>query len=60
VIEPLTEVRSANLVGETKVDRGDLWFSQMCAGTNASERIKSPLMAFAAADRHDALISYSA
>jgi hypothetical protein len=60
VIEPLTEVRSANLVGETKVDRGDQWFSQMCAGPNAPERTKSPLMAFAAANRHDAFPSYSA
>ncbi len=42
VIEPRFEARSANLVGETKVDCEDLsLFSQMCAGRNAPERINS-------------------
>ena len=55
------EARSANLVGETKVDCENLSFSQMCAGENASRRTKSPLMAFAQpANRHDAFISNSA
>jgi hypothetical protein len=60
VIEPKVEARSANLVGETKVDRGNLGFPQMCAGTNAPERSNSPLMAFAAANRHEVFTSYSA
>jgi len=61
VIEPRSEARSANLVGETKVDSGDLLFSQMCAEANAPRRTKSPLMAFAQpANHHDAPISYSA
>jgi hypothetical protein len=59
VIEPQAEALSANLVGEAKVDRGNRWFSPMCAGSNTPERIKSPLMAFAAAIRHDAFTSYS-
>jgi len=67
VIEPRFEARSANLVGETKVDRENLsLFSQMCAGRNAPERIssesfsrvKSPLMPFAqTATHHAAFIS---
>lgn len=60
VIEPRIEARSANLVGETKVDGGDLWFRPMCAEANGLERTKSPLMAFAAANRHDTFVSYSA
>src|SRR5215510_11748752 len=61
VIEPRIETRSANLVGETKVDCEDLLFSQMCAGVNAPWRTKSPLMAFAQkANRHEAFISQSA
>jgi hypothetical protein len=61
VTESRIEARSANLVGETKVDCGDLLFPQMCAGVNASRRTKSPLMAFAQpANRHDAFISISA
>jgi hypothetical protein len=52
------EVRSANLVGETKVDRRSLWFLRMCAGANVPERTKSPLMAFAqSANHHDACTS---
>jgi hypothetical protein len=42
------------------VDSGNQWFSHMCAGANPPLRTKSPLMAFAAANRHDAFISYSA
>ena len=34
VIESRIEARSANLVGETKVDCEDLLFSRMCAGVN--------------------------
>jgi len=61
VIEPRIGARSANLVGETKVDGRNLWFLPMCAGANASERINSPLMAFAqSANRHDAFTSHSA
>jgi hypothetical protein len=61
LIEPRFEAWSANLVGETKVDRGNLLFLQMCAEANASRRTKSHLMAFAQpANRHDAFISYSA
>ena len=61
VIEPRIEARSANLVGETKVDGRSLWLPQMCAEANAPRRTKSPLMAFAqSANRHDAFISYSA
>jgi hypothetical protein len=59
VTEPRIETRSANLVGETKVDCGNLLFLQMCAGVNAPRRTKSPLMAFAQpANRHDAFIRY--
>jgi hypothetical protein len=58
VIEPRFEARSANLVGETKVDTGNRWFSQMCV--RRGERTKSPLMAFAqSANRHDKFISVS-
>jgi len=61
VIESRIEARSANLVGETKVDCEDLLFSRMCAGVNAPLLTKSPLMAFAqSANRHEAFISYSA
>jgi len=61
VIEPRFEARSANLVGETKVDRGNLLFSRMCAGANAARRIKTPLMAFAqSANHHDAFAGHSA
>jgi hypothetical protein len=61
VIESRIEARSANLVGETKVDCEDLLFSRMCAGVNAPRRTKSPLMAFAQpANRHEAFISHSA
>jgi hypothetical protein len=51
--------RSANLVGETKVDRGNQSFPQMCV--RRGERIKSPLMALAQlANHHDAVTGYSA
>ena len=61
VIEPRFEARSANLVGETKVDRGNLLFSRMCARGNAPRRIKTPLMAFAqSATHHDAFAGHSA
>ena len=61
VTKPRIEARSANLVGETKVDSGSLSLPRMCAGINPSQRTKSPLMAFAQpANRHDAFISYSA
>ena len=61
VIEPRFEARSANLVGETKVDCGNLLFLQMCAGANDARRIKSPLMAFAQpANHHDAFTGHSA
>ena len=61
VIEPLFEARSANLVGETKVDCGNQSFPQMCAGPNGSQRIKTPLMAFAqSANHHDAVTVDSA
>jgi len=61
VIEPRFEARSANLVGETKVDRGNLFFPRMCAGANAPWRTKSPLMAFAQpANHHEAFTGHSA
>ena len=58
VIEPRIEARSANLVGETKVDGGDLWSLPMCAGANVPGRTKSPLMAFATANHHDSFVTF--
>jgi hypothetical protein len=68
VIEPRKHSgrRSANLVGETKVDRGNLSFPQMCAEGNALDEstpkvfgVKSPLMASAQqANHHDAVLVY--
>jgi hypothetical protein len=63
VIAPRSEVRSANLVGDTKVDRGNRWFPQMCVrrpgeriNSESFSRVKSPLMPFAQkANHHDAI-----